>query len=34
VVSAIIKGDAASAHAAMLNHVTLVEQSYEERSAG
>jgi DNA-binding GntR family transcriptional regulator len=30
VVSAIIKGDAATAHAAMLHHVTLVEQSYEE----
>lgn len=30
VVNAIIRGDAASAHAAMLQHVTLVEQSFEE----
>ena len=34
VVSAIIRGDANAAHAAMLHHVTLVEQSYEELSAG
>lgn len=33
VVSAIIRGDAAGAHAAMLHHVTLVEQSYEELCA-
>jgi len=30
VVSAIISGDPAAAHAAMLHHVTLIEQSYEE----
>jgi DNA-binding GntR family transcriptional regulator len=30
VVSAILKGDATAAHSAMLHHVTLVEQSYEE----
>lgn len=34
VVSAIIRGDANAAHAAMLHHVTLVEQSYEELAAG
>jgi DNA-binding GntR family transcriptional regulator len=33
VVAAILRGDAAAAHAAMLNHVTLVEQSYEELSS-
>lgn len=33
VVSAIIRGDAAAAHAAMLHHVTLVEQSFEELCA-
>lgn len=33
VVSAIVRGDAAAAHAAMLHHVTLVEQSYEELCA-
>ena len=33
VVSAIIRGDAAGAHAAMLHHVTLVEQSFEELCA-
>jgi DNA-binding GntR family transcriptional regulator len=32
VVSAIIRGDAAAAHAAMLHHVNLVEQSFEELS--
>jgi len=30
IVNAIIRGDAAAAHAAMLHHVTLVELSYEE----
>jgi DNA-binding GntR family transcriptional regulator len=30
VVSAIVRGDATAAHAAMLHHVTLVERSYEE----
>jgi len=30
VVTAIVRGDAAAAHAAMLSHVTLVENSYEE----
>ena len=34
VVSAIVRGDAAAAHAAMLHHVTLVEQSFEELCAG
>ena len=33
VVSAIVRGDAASAHAGMLHHVTLVEQSFEELCA-
>lgn len=33
VVSAIIRGDALAAHAAMLHHVTLVEQSFEELCA-
>ncbi|WP_256325888.1 GntR family transcriptional regulator [Sphingomonas sp. YR710] len=33
VVSAIIRGDALGAHAAMLHHVTLVEQSFEELCA-
>ena len=33
VVAAIICGDAAAAHAAMLHHVTLVEQSFEELCA-
>ena len=33
VVSAIMRGDAAAAHAAMLHHVTLVEQSFEELCA-
>jgi DNA-binding GntR family transcriptional regulator len=33
VVSAIVRGDAAAAHAAMLNHVTLVEESYERLCA-
>ena len=33
VVSAIVRGDAAAAHAAMLDHVTLVEQSFEELCA-
>src|SRR3546814_8311797 len=30
VVKAIVRGDAAAAHAAMLHHVMLVEQSFEE----
>ena len=30
VVSAIVRGDAAAAHAAMLHHVTLIEQSFED----
>jgi DNA-binding GntR family transcriptional regulator len=34
VVSAIVRGDAPAAHAAMLHHVTLVEQSFEELCAG
>jgi DNA-binding GntR family transcriptional regulator len=34
VVSAIVRGDADAAHSAMLHHVTLVEQSYEEHCAG
>jgi len=34
VVTAIIRGDSAAAHAAMLHHVTLVERSYEELCAG
>lgn len=34
VVTAIVSGDAALAHAAMLHHVTLVEQSFEELCAG
>jgi len=33
VVSAIIRGDAAAAHAAMLHHVMLIEQSYEDLCA-
>ena len=33
VVSAIVRGDAAAAHAAMLHHVTLVEESYEQLCA-
>lgn len=33
VVSAILHGDAAAAHAAMLRHVTLVEASFEELAA-
>lgn len=33
VVNAIIRGDAEGAHAAMLQHVTLVEQSFEELCA-
>lgn len=33
VVAAIIRGDAPAAHAAMLHHVTLVEQSFEELCA-
>jgi len=33
VVAAIIRGDAAAAHGAMLHHVTLVEQSFEELCA-
>lgn len=33
VVGAILRGDAAAAHAAMLDHVTLVEQSFEELCA-
>lgn len=33
VVGAIIRGDALAAHAAMLHHVTLVEQSFEELCA-
>ena len=33
VVAAIVRGDAEGAHAAMLHHVTLVEQSYEELCA-
>ncbi|MDB5685808.1 MAG: Transcriptional regulator, GntR family [Rhizorhabdus sp.] len=33
VVSAIIRGDATAAHEAMLHHVTLVEQSFEELCA-
>lgn len=33
VVSAIVRGDAAAAHAAMLHHVTLVEQSFENLCA-
>jgi DNA-binding GntR family transcriptional regulator len=33
VVSAIVRGDALGAHAAMLHHVTLVEQSFEELCA-
>lgn len=33
VISAIVRGDAAAAHAAMLHHVTLVEQSFEELCA-
>ena len=33
VVSAIVRGDAASAHIGMLHHVTLVEQSFEELCA-
>jgi DNA-binding GntR family transcriptional regulator len=33
VVSAIVRGDASAAHAAMLHHVTLVEQSFEELCA-
>lgn len=33
VVAAIVRGDPAAAHAAMLHHVTLVEQSYEELCA-
>lgn len=34
VVAAILSGDAAAAHAAMLHHVTLVEQSFEDLCAG
>src|SRR3546814_19908500 len=34
VVSATVRGDAAAAHAALLHHVTLVEQSFEELCAG
>jgi len=34
VVSAIVRGDAAAAHGAMLHHVTLVEQSFEELCLG
>lgn len=34
VVAAIVRGDAPAAHAAMLHHVTLVEQSFEELCAG
>ncbi len=34
VVSAIVRGDAAAAHSAMLYHVTLVEQSFEELCTG
>jgi len=33
VVSAIVRGDAQAAHMAMLHHVMLVEQSYEELCA-
>lgn len=33
VVAAIVRGDAAAAHSAMLHHVTLVEQSFEELCA-
>jgi DNA-binding GntR family transcriptional regulator len=33
VVSTIVRGDAAAAHAAMLHHVTLVEESYEQLCA-
>ena len=34
VVAAILRGDAAEAHAAMLRHVNLVEDAYEQISAG
>jgi DNA-binding GntR family transcriptional regulator len=34
VIGAIVRGDHAAAHAAMLHHVTLVEQSFEDLCAG
>lgn len=34
VVAAIVRGEPAAAHDAMLNHVTLIEQSFEELCAG
>ncbi|MDB5642915.1 MAG: gntR [Hyphomicrobiales bacterium] len=34
VIAAILRGDAAEAHAAMLRHVNLVEDAYEQVSAG